>query len=201
MKKKGFSLIELILSIVIVGLTMATVPNLIAKVSENNRLALVQESVMDGKTRMGLVLTAPWGCTNDISLQLAPTPIFGGLANFYALNGIDGTRRRNFSEIARDTACASWEQNLDSYNNNRINMNNIPQDAATTYSRDNIISSTLVTSVNNTNMSGVANQDIKQVTITVTTNNTRANNNGHQIILRAYSANIGDAPALLTKVW
>ena len=70
MKKKGFSLIELILSIVIVGLTMATVPNLIAKVSENNRLALVQESVMDGKTRMGLVLTAPWGCTNDISLQL-----------------------------------------------------------------------------------------------------------------------------------
>ena len=200
MKKKGFSLIELILSIVIVGLTMATVPNLIAKVSENNRLALVQESVMDGKTRMGLVLTAPWGCTNDISLQLAPTPIFGGLANFYALNGIDGTRRRNFSTIARDAACASWEQNLDSYNN-RINMNNIPQDAATTYSRDNIISSTLVTSVNNTNMSGAANHDIKQVTITVTTNNTRANNNGHQIILRAYSANIGDAPALLTKVW
>lgn len=200
MKKKGFSLIELILSIVIVGLTMATVPNLIAKVSENNRLALVQESVMDGKTRMGLVLTAPWGCTNDISLQLAPTPIFGGLANFYALNGIDGTRRRNFSAIPRDTACASWEQNLNSYNNNSINMNNIPQ-GATTYSRDNIISSTLVTSVNNTNMSGVANQDIKQVTITVTTNNTRANNNGHQIILRAYSANIGDAPALLTKVW
>ena len=80
-------------------------------------------------------------------------------------------------------------------------MNNIPQDAATTYSRDNIISSTLVTDVNNTNMSGVANQDIKQVTIAVTTNNTRANNNGHQIILRAYSANIGDAPALLTKVW
>jgi prepilin-type N-cleavage/methylation domain protein len=177
------------------------VPNLIAKVSENNRLALVQESVMDGKTRMGLVLTAPWGCTNDISLQLAPTPIFGGLANFYALNGIDGARRRNFSAIARDTACAAWEQNLDSYNNNRINMNNIPQDAATTYSRDNIISSTLVTDVNNTNMSGVANQDIKQVTIAVTTNNTRANNNGHQIILRAYSANIGDAPALLTKVW
>nr|WP_314787243.1 prepilin-type N-terminal cleavage/methylation domain-containing protein [uncultured Campylobacter sp.] len=201
MKKKGFSLIELILSIVIVGLTMATVPNLIAKVSENNRLALVQESVMDGKTRMGLVLTAPWGCTNDISLQLAPTPIFGGLANFYTLNGIDGTRRRNFSAIARDTACASWEQNLDSYNNNRINMNNTPQNATTTYSRDNIISSTLVTSVDNTNMSGVANRDIKQVTITVTTNNTNANNNGHQIILRAYSANIGDAPALLTKVW
>lgn len=201
MKKKGFSLIELILSIVIVGLTMATVPNLIAKVSENNRLALVQESVMDGKTRMGLVLTAPWGCTNDISLQLTPTPIFGGLANFYALNGIDGTRRRNFSAIARDTTCASWEQNLNSYNNNSINMNNIPQGATTTYSRDNIISSTLVTSVSNTNMSGVANQDIKQVTITVTTNNTRANNNGHQIILRAYSANIGDAPALLTKVW
>nr|WP_314734444.1 type II secretion system protein [uncultured Campylobacter sp.] len=200
MKKKGFSLIELILSIVIVGLTMATVPNLIAKVSENNRLALVQESVMDGKTRMGLVLTAPWGCTNDISLQLAPTPIFGGLANFYALNGIDGARRRNFSAIARNAPCASWEQNLNSYNNNRINMNNIPQ-GATTYSRDNIISSTLVTSVSNTNMSGAANQDIKQVTITVTTNNTRANNNGHQIILRAYSANIGDAPALLTKVW
>jgi prepilin-type N-cleavage/methylation domain protein len=199
-KKKGFSLIELILSIVIVGLTMATVPNLIAKVSENNRLALVQESVMDGKTRMGLVLTAPWGCTNDISLQLAPTPIFGGLANFYALNGIDGARRRNFSAIARNAPCASWEQNLNSYNNNRINMNNIPQ-GATTYSRDNIISSTLVTSVSNTNMSGAANQDIKQVTITVTTNNTRANNNGHQIILRAYSANIGDAPALLTKVW
>ena len=200
MKKKGFSLIELILSIVIVGLTMATVPNLIAKVSENNRLALVQESVMDGKTRMGLVLTAPWGCTNDISLQLAPTPIFGGLANFYALNGIDGARRRNFSAIARNAPCASWEQNLNSYNNNRINMNNIPQ-GATAYSRDNIISSTLVTSVSNTNMSGAANQDIKQVTITVTTNNTRANNNGHQIILRAYSANIGDAPALLTKVW
>jgi prepilin-type N-cleavage/methylation domain protein len=179
---------------------MATVPNLIAKVSENNRLALVQESVMDGKTRMGLVLTAPWGCTNDISLQLAPTPIFGGLANFYALNGIDGARRRNFSAIARNAPCASWEQNLNSYNNNRINMNNIPQ-GATTYSRDNIISSTLVTSVSNTNMSGAANQDIKQVTITVTTNNTRANNNGHQIILRAYSANIGDAPALLTKVW
>nr|WP_314476654.1 type II secretion system protein [uncultured Campylobacter sp.] len=200
MKKKGFSLIELILSIVIVGLTMATVPNLIAKVSENNRLALVQESVMDGKTRMGLVLTAPWGCTNDISLQLAPTPIFGGLANFYALNGIDGARRRNFSAIARNAPCASWEQNLNSYNNNRINMNNIPQ-GATAYSRDNIISSTLVTSVSNTNMSGAANQDIKQVTITVTTNNTRANNNGHQIILRAYSANVGDAPALLTKVW
>ena len=199
--KKGFSLIELILAIVIMGLTMAVVPNVFSRVSENNSLAVIQETVMDAKTRLAIISTAAWSCTGQDNFERLSTPIFGSLNNFYTTNGIPQEGRRIFSNIARTgVVCRQWENRtgvLNSFNGRRTQ---IASNAG--YNRDSIITANLVSNVNlSRNMSGVADQDVREIAVTATTQNTRGQGVGHQIILRAYSANIGDAPAILTKVW
>lgn len=99
--KKGFSLIELILAIVIMGLTMAVVPNVFSRVSENNSLAIIQETVMDAKTRLAIISTAAWSCTGRGDFQRLSTPIFGNLANFYTRNGIP-QEGRNFFQYSKN---------------------------------------------------------------------------------------------------
>ncbi|MFC2427708.1 MAG: type II secretion system protein [Campylobacter sp.] len=198
--KKGFSLIELILAIVIMGLTMAAVPNIFSTVSDNNKMALIQETVMDAKTRLAIISTAAWSCTGEDSYQRLPTPVFGDMTNFYDQNNIPQEGRRIFSPIARTgVACNAWENRagvLASFNNRRTQIT-----STAGYDRDSIITANLISNVNlSRNMNGTVNQDVREVSVNATTRDA-SGAVGYTIILRSYSANIGDAPVILTKVW
>ena len=200
--KKGFSLIELILSIVIIGLTMMAIPNLISKTSDNNRMAIIQESIMDAKTRMALISTSQWGCVNDPTRRYERTPIFGNMANFYTTNNttespISGVNRRDFSGIAKNKDCASWEKKVDDFHKETIKTQ-----SSAGYNRDSILNSNLSTEIStNRAMDSSANNEVKEIKITTTTTSAQSGGNGHTIILRAYSANNGDGPDILTRSW
>lgn len=58
--KRGISLIELIISIVIMGLVVSTMPLVLSQTSDNNAFALRQEAIMAAKTQIGRILTYDW---------------------------------------------------------------------------------------------------------------------------------------------
>ena len=207
--RRGFSIIELILSIVVMGVVFLSIPTIIMQNSRNNTSAIIQQSVMDTKTRLALVLKAPWNCRGNPVSNIR-TPIFGftGAQTFYERNGISPTDRREYPNpsIARDTPCATNEavdiRHFDGEELSlKINTAGIVEGggagAAPQYTRDMIVSATMQTSVNDRDMAGAADVDIKNITIT-----TRAQTNpATTITLRAYSANIGDSPLIQTRTW
>ncbi|CZE47615.1 type II secretion system protein [Campylobacter geochelonis] len=99
--KRGFSLIELIFAIVIIGISVAALPRIIQQTQQSNEFALKQELTLNAKTMMGSILKEPWdssalkqecdnvGSTICSNIKLYPwtTPIYN-----IALGGTDGTR-------------------------------------------------------------------------------------------------------------
>ena len=61
--KKGFSLIELVLAIVVVAITLAALPNIVAQTQKSNELAIKQELTYSAKTLMGRIISMPWDST------------------------------------------------------------------------------------------------------------------------------------------
>lgn len=58
--KKGFSLIELVLAIVVVAITLAALPNIVAQTQKSNELAIKQELTYNAKTLMSRIISMPW---------------------------------------------------------------------------------------------------------------------------------------------
>ena len=201
--RRGFSLLELVISIVVMGIVFLSIPTIIIQNAKNNTSAIIQQSVMDTKTRIALILKAPWGCVNNISLIGKPTPIFNGnpADNFYTKNGISETDRRTFSPASGDnclppTGTSQGEKSISSFNDKKeLKFKVNPE--STTYNRDNIVSATMKTKVETQDMTGAAKNNIKVIEITTTAHASPDIN----IILRAYSSNIGDSPIIQTKPW
>lgn len=60
MKKSGFSLVELVLSIVVIGISLMTVPLMLNEGAKSNQYALMQESILAARTKMGNILSFRW---------------------------------------------------------------------------------------------------------------------------------------------
>ena len=198
--RHGFSLLELIISIVVMGIVFLSIPTIMMQNAKNNTSAIIQQTVMDTKTRMALILKAPWGCANNLSLIGKPTPIFNGNSadNFYTKNGISQSDRRAFSTADGDT-CISQEKSISSFNDAK-NSEGLKFEVSTdtpAYNRDNVVSATMKTEVDTKDMSGTANNDIKVIKIKTTAHAGLDT----EIVLRAYSSNIGDSPIIQTKTW
>lgn len=81
--KNGFTLIELIFTIVILAITTMAIPRMVAQTAELNILAIQQELVENAKTATVQVLKAPWDgaytegglCSSDPDNCADPTPI------------------------------------------------------------------------------------------------------------------------------
>ncbi|WP_298947280.1 type II secretion system protein [uncultured Campylobacter sp.] len=200
--RRGFSLLELVVSIVVMGIVFLSIPTIIIQNAKNNTSAIIQQSVMDTKTRIALILKAPWGCVNDTSLIGKPTPIFNGnpTDNFYTKNGISETDRRTFSAASGNsclppTATSQGEKSISWFNKKELEFTVNPE--STTYNRDNILSATMKTKVETQDMTGAAKNNIKVIEITTTAHASPDIN----IILRAYSSNIGDSPIIQKRSW
>ena len=214
MVKRGFSLIELILSIVVVAIISTSIPLVLKTTSELNQKAVTQESLMNAKTYMGLILKAPFidkviKVSTNIGGSSAETAYFfpiilkpGDHRNeFYKINKITGDGHRvfaytNSSDLAPDTAVRS----VDYYG--RILDKNLN---TTNQNRDYIVGSDYNVIVNESNgwfkpNLGLDNSDVKEIVVTATSykNDTKQETTS---VLRAYAFNLGEGGSLNTKAW
>ncbi|WP_103638756.1 prepilin-type N-terminal cleavage/methylation domain-containing protein [Campylobacter concisus] len=214
MVKRGFSLIELILSIVVVAIISTSIPLVLKTTSELNQKAVTQESLMNAKTYMGLILKAPFSdkvikVSTNIGGSSAETAYFfpiilkpGDHRNeFYKINKITGDGHRvfaytNSSDLASDTAVRS----VDYYG--RILDKNLN---TTNQNRDYIVGSDYNVIVNESNgwfkpNLGLDNSDVKEIVVTATSykNDTKQETTS---VLRAYAFNLGEGGSLNTKAW
>ena len=213
MVKRGFSLIELILSIVVVAIISTSIPLVLKTTSELNQKAVTQESLMNAKTYMGLILKAPFSdkvikVSTNIGGSSAETAYFfpiilkpGDHRNeFYKINKITGDGHRvfaytNSSDLARDTAVRS----VDYYKTKNKNLNTANQ------SRDYIVGSDYEVRVSDDkgwfkpNLA-LDNSDVKEIIVTATSykNDTKQETTS---VLRAYAFNLGEGGSLNTKAW
>lgn len=211
MVKRGFSLIELILSIVVVAIISTSIPLVLKTTSELNQKAVTQESLMNAKTYMGLILKAPFSNRiikiSNVSASAETAYFFpiilkpGDKRNeFYKINKITGDGHRvfaytNSSDLARDTAVRS----VDYYKTKNKNLNTANQ------SRDYIVGSDYEVRVSEDkgwfkpNLA-LDNSDVKEIVVTVTSykNDTKQETTS---VLRAYAFNLGEGGSLNTKAW
>ena len=213
MVKRGFSLIELILSIVVVAIISTSIPLVLKTTSELNQKAVTQESLMNAKTYMGLILKAPFSdkvikVSTNIGGSSAETAYFfpiilkpGDHRNeFYKINKITGDGHRvfaytNSSDLARDAAVRS----VNYYETRNKNLNTANQ------SRDYIVGSEYNVRIKNGNGDfkpnlGLDNSDVKEIVVTAISykNDTKQETTS---VLRAYAFNLGESGSLNTKVW
>ncbi|WP_103596849.1 type II secretion system protein [Campylobacter concisus] len=213
MVKRGFSLIELILSIVVVAIISTSIPLVLKTTSELNQKAVTQESLMNAKTYMGLILKAPFSdkvikVSTNIGGSSAETAYFfpiilkpGDHRNeFYKINKITGDGHRvfaytNSSDLALDTAVRS----VNYYETRNKNLNTANQ------SRDYIVGSDYEVRVSEDkgwfkpNLA-LDNSDVKEIVVTATSykNDTKQKTTS---VLRAYAFNLGEGGSLNTKAW
>ena len=214
MVKRGFSLIELILSIVVVAIISTSIPLVLKTTSELNQKAVTQESLMNAKTYMGLILKAPFSdkvikVSTNIGGSSAETAYFfpiilkpGDHRNeFYKINKITGDGHRVFAyenspDLAPDTAVRSVDYygRISDKNLNTANQN-----------RDYIVGSDYNVIVNESNgwfkpNLGLDNSDVKEIIVNATSykNNTKQETTS---VLRAYAFNLGEGGSLNTKAW
>ena len=215
MVKRGFSLIELILSIVVVAIISTSIPLVLKTTSELNQKAVTQESLMNAKTYMGLILKAPFSdkvikVSTNIGGSSAETAYFFPIilkpgdkrSEFYKINKITGDGHRvfaytNTSDLARDTAVRS----VDYYKTRNKNLNTANQN------RDYIVGSEYNATIKNDNGDfkpnlplKIKSSDVKEIVVTATSykNDTKQETTS---VLRAYAFNLGEGGSLNTKAW
>ena len=214
MVKRGFSLIELILSIVVVAIISTSIPLVLKTTSELNQKAVTQESLMNAKTYMGLILKAPFSNRiikiSNVSASAETAYFFpiilkpGDKRNeFYKINKITGDGHRVFAyenspDLAGDTAVRS----VDYYG--RILDKNLN---TTNQNRDYIVGSDYNVIVNESNgwfkpklPLKIKSSDVKEIIVTATSykNDTKQETTS---VLRAYAFNLGEGGSLNTKAW
>ena len=215
MVKRGFSLIELILSIVVVAIISTSIPLVLKTTSELNQKAVTQESLMNAKTYMGLILKAPFSdkvikVSTNIGGSSAETAYFFPIIlkpndkrnEFYKINKITGDGHRVFAyenspDLAPDTAVRS----VDYYKTKNKNLNTANQN------RDYIVGSDYNVIVNESNgwfkpklPLKIKSSDVKEIIVTATSykNDTKQKTTS---VLRAYAFNLGEGGSLNTKAW
>ena len=190
-----------------------SIPLVLKTTSELNQKAVTQESLMNAKTYMGLILKAPFSdkvikVSTNIGGSSAETAYFFPIilkpgdhrSEFYKINKITGDGHRvfaytNSSDLARDTAVRS----VDYYKTKNKNLNTANQ------SRDYIVGSDYEVNVSEDkgwfkpNL-GLDNSDVKEIIVTATSykNDTKQETTS---VLRAYAFNLGEGGSLNTKAW
>jgi len=88
--KKAIALIELIFAIVIIGITMLTIPNLLNTTTKAATNVITQEAVSSGASHIAMIMSQYWdeACANNDS------PILYVLAGDIELNEANASKRR-----------------------------------------------------------------------------------------------------------
>ena len=212
MVKRGFSLIELILSIIVVAIVSISIPLVLKTTSELNQKAITQESLMNAKTYIGLILKAPFSNriikASNVSASADTAYFFpiilkpGDQRNeFYKINKITGDGHRVFAyENSPDLEPPDASiRSVDYYEKRNKNLNTANQN------RDYIVGSDYNATIKSGNGDFKSNlplksSDVKEIIVTATAykNDTKQETTS---VLKAYAFNLGESGSLNTKVW
>ena len=212
MVKRGFSLIELILSIIVVAIVSISIPLVLKTTSELNQKAITQESLMNAKTYIGLILKAPFSNriikASSVSASAETAYFFpiilkpGDQRNeFYKINKITGDGHRIFAyENSPDLEPPdALIRSVDYYEKRNKNLNTANQN------RDYIVGSDYNATIKSGNGDFKSNlplksSDVKEIIVTATAykNDTKQETTS---VLRAYAFNLGEGGSLNTKAW
>ena len=212
MVKRGFSLIELILSIIVVAIISISIPLVLKTTSELNQKAITQESLMNAKTYIGLILKAPFSNriikASNVSTSAETAYFFpiilkpGDKRNeFYKINKITGDGHRVFAyENSPDLEPPDASiRSVDYYEKRNKNLNTANQN------RDYIVGSEYNATIKSGNGDFKPNlplkiSDVKEIIVTATAykNDTKQETTS---VLKAYAFNLGESGSLNTKVW
>ena len=212
MVKRGFSLIELILSIIVVAIVSISIPLVLKTTSELNQKAITQESLMNAKTYIGLILKAPFSNriikASNVSASAETAYFFpiilkpGDQRNkFYKINKITGDGHRVFAyENSPDLEPPDASiRSVDYYSKRNKNLNTANQN------RDYIVGSEYNATIKNGSGDFKPNlplksSDVKEIIVTATAykNDTKQETTS---VLKAYAFNLGESGSLNTKVW
>lgn len=64
--KKGSSMLELVVAIVVMGIAMMTLPLILTQVKSNNEFSMQQEAILATRTKLGDILTYAWDEQNTL---------------------------------------------------------------------------------------------------------------------------------------
>jgi len=71
--RKAATMIELVFTIVILGIAMVTIPTMLSNISKINELSINQEAILAGSTAIGNILTYKWDeKTTDLNVTFSP---------------------------------------------------------------------------------------------------------------------------------
>jgi len=59
-KRAGFSMIELVLAIVIIAISVMTIPLMLSQSTNNDSFSIMQECILAARTKMGTILSHEW---------------------------------------------------------------------------------------------------------------------------------------------
>ena len=212
MVKRGFSLIELILSIIVVAIVSISIPLVLKTTSELNQKAITQESLMNAKTYIGLILKAPFSNriikASSVSASAETAYFFpiilkpGDQRNeFYKINKITGDGHRIFAyENSPDLEPPdALIRSVDYYEKRNKNLNTANQN------RDYIVGSEYNATIKNGNGDfksnlPLKNSDVKEIVVTAISYKNDAKQETKSV-LRAYAFNLGEGGSLNTNAW
>ena len=209
--KRGMSLIELILSIVIMGMVVMTLPLLLLQTQSNVAFSLQQEAILAAKQTLGSILTYQWDMRSyDANASYAYVLDVANGDSELDRNGTNQRvghinaegRRKFFLNATQATAIANGNDDINNFNartraltvveNDARNLDylmNLSLTSSVTYVNDaaNYNGSTINFTFDPTIAGGITN--IKTIAV-----NVRNNDSNESIItLRAFAYNIGES--------
>lgn len=130
--RKGLTLIELILSMVIIGIVFTVIPRLVMSMNQSSQVTLKEEAMYNAMAQMGMILNLPWDNNNTQNpqiLTITPTnPAYEcNTTSGYRIGGFIGGRNcisaPGFSYNASTIGKEDGESNdIDDFQNTDINV-------------------------------------------------------------------------------
>ncbi|CAD7286572.1 prepilin-type N-terminal cleavage/methylation domain-containing protein [Campylobacter suis] len=193
--KKGFSLIETIVSIVIIGIISISLPAIMKLSANANAKSTLSQSVTNAKSALVLAIKSPYTCAYINEHEGQSVPIFAS-ENFYIKFGLFGEGRRNFADtkilVSHDGSCSSL-QSIDKIKSENFTPNNT-SDFTQNFSYE--ISTYPTRTPFDENISVLENFDAKLVTIN---GKAGVESQSQNIRMHAIVTNIGELEGVMIK--
>lgn len=195
--RRGLTLIELIFSMVIIGIVFTVIPKLIMSMNQNANVTIKEEALFNALTYTGKIIYLPWDQNNTDNDKILST---GGLSDYNCTDGYRngkfyGSRQcddlnRTASTIGHDTTPFDYND-IDDYDQNittpKINCNGTLKpigksiSATISYVNDPMLINPFISNAFELNTTSQASSNTKYIDIKI----------GNCSILRYHSFNIG----------
>ena len=211
--KKGFSLIEMIISLVVISIVFMVIPKIIFTLNKAENFAIKEDAMFNGISLMSIISKLPWDENNTENMDILQVNSGINECNssnplpFHRVGGFIGSRECNNSGFLSSSSVIgmdldSFYNDIDDYDNfNQVTLNQITGnsqygfDVNVTYLMDNIMvydytNQSAILELNATTSPNSTN--IKRVKMSVTYQGARDSERNSSIAsFNYYSPNIG----------